>query len=303
MKRFMAWSMAAFGLLAWVSAAAQPGPGPGGRDQLRQELNLNEEQEEQLVAVLGKYRGKLQNLREDQTLAPQERRSELQKMMEQQRTEVDAILTDEQMAKWEALRRERMQAGGMRQGPNPPQGNARPGQNPPPNQAAGKRNPQAKNRPAPPNDRQAAKALTQMQQEVRAYNDQRVIPVLKEERAQLEKKISRKDRELLASLRTQMKSGHLYGGPAAGKAKNSRAMKDQKADLAKLSKKYKKDIDKIFAGLEPEVNEWNKDLKAIRQKYARDLKAQPKNPRAPQPTQMGNQWLNPERFLLMEPAL
>ncbi|MBK8878103.1 MAG: hypothetical protein IPN74_06005 [Haliscomenobacter sp.] len=303
MKRFMAWSMAAFGLLAWVSAAAQPGPGPGGRDQLRQELNLSEEQENQMVAVLGKYRGKLQNLREDQTLDPQERRSELQKMMEQQRTEVDAILTDQQMAKWEALRRERMQASGMRQGPNTLQGNARPGQNPPRGNAQNGQNPQAKNRPAPRNNRQESNALAQMQKELRAYNEQRVIPALRKERAQLEKKISRKDRELLASLRTQMKSGHLYGAPAPGKAKNGRAMKDQKADLAKLSKKYKKDIDKIFAGLEPEVNEWNKDLKTIRQKYARELKNQPKNPRAPQPTQMGNHWLNPERFLLMEPAL
>ncbi len=298
----MAWSMAAFGLFAWVSAAAQPGSGSGGRDHLRQELNLSAEQEDQLFAVLGKYRGKVQNLREDQTLDPQERRSELQKMMDQQRKEVDAILTDQQMAKWEALRRERMQAGSMRQGPNPPRSNMRPGQNPPPGNAQNGKKPQAKNRPALP-DRQATKALAQMQQEVRAYNEQRIVPVLKEERAKLEKKISRKDRELLASLRTQLKSGRLYGAPASGKAKNSREMKDQKADLAKLSKKYKRDIDRILAGLEPEVNEWNKDLQGIRQKYARELKELPKNRRAPQPAQMGNNWLDPERFLLMEPAL
>lgn len=259
-------------------SAAFAQTGAPNRERIARELQLSPDQEKQFFALQSKHQEQLKALRENQTLNPEQRREEARKIMEAQRKDMEKVLSKEQMDKLIALRQERRTAPGQR----PPQPGMRGRNQPPaPVQRAG-------------ND--------QLARELRAYSEKEIMPQLRKERARLEKKISRKDSEILASIRTQLKAmGPALKQQAPG-ARN-RAGGPQKTELDRIAKKYRKDIDRIFAGLEPQVDRWNQDVQALREKYGKaenNPRARRQNtPRQPAPRLTG--WLTPARFLLLEP--
>jgi len=114
------------------------GPPPGGRggmggdpakrlEMMQKRLKLSDDQTAQVKAIFDDGRSKMEALRSNTALAPQDRRTQGRALMEQENAKVEAVLTPDQKAKYEEMRekqRERMEQGGGRRGgpggPPPP---------------------------------------------------------------------------------------------------------------------------------------------------------------------------------------
>ena len=274
-----------------VTMSAQPpgGPGRGVPPQAQplqdrmEALQLTDAQKAKMKEIREKYRPKFQAMRQEQT----QDREAMRKQMEEMRKELRAVLDPAQQAKWDAM--PQRPAGPPPGSRNAPRNFPRPG--------AGKMAPRAPQRlQRPP----APQPPSELQKAIQAYSQKEILPVLQKERKALEAILSPEDREQLASLRTQAKA-RMAVRPARppirpGMGKNRPPTPQQEA-LAKLEKRYGKDIQKIFARLEPQMDKWNQDLKAIRQKFAPQGPPRPAAPRGP----AAYRWLEPKRFLMMPP--
>jgi len=272
MKKWLKWIPVGAAVLIFSALEAQPAP--LNREKIRSELQLRPEQEPRFFAAMEKSATTLKALRANTDLNPEQRRAEARKVAEAHRAEISGILSKAQMDKWTALRQERMR----KHGPRPPF----PGQERGPGAQRG--------RPGP---------NPELLNAVKAYSEKEILPLLKKERANLEKQISPKDQETLASLRTQAKAmgrGGMYRpGPAQVGAKAR-----SNPELARLAEKYRSEINRIFARLEPQVDRWNKDLQAIHEAYAPPHKS-PGNGRDHGPVvPSATRLIHPQRFLLLD---
>ena len=94
------------------AADTQPPAQPAGGNRapaLRQrmqntarELNLTDEQKQQLQTIIRTQAGKLRDLRQDTSLAPEDKRAKLQALRAEITAEVKKVLTPEQFEKWQA---------------------------------------------------------------------------------------------------------------------------------------------------------------------------------------------------------
>jgi Spy/CpxP family protein refolding chaperone len=88
--------------------AREQGPGgPGGRggpnlDMLAQELGLSADQKAKLAPILEQQRAKMQELRD---LAPEQRREKMRAVREENHKALAAILTPEQLKKFDEMNR------------------------------------------------------------------------------------------------------------------------------------------------------------------------------------------------------
>lgn len=281
MKRWLFLIVALPLFAGTLSLNAQPGAGPGER---LEELQLTDAQRARMKEIREKYRGTFEHMRKDQS----QHREAVHKQMEAMREELRSVLDAKQRAAFDAMPKLNRPDGA----PAPMQRKTPRGQQPP-NQKEREQRP-----PMPPH----AAAL---HQDIEHYSEQQILPVLKRERKALEAKISPADRQLLASLRTQAKAqpdrpmplppNHPL--PRADKKKEPAKLEQE--DLAKLEKRYEKEIQKILARLEPQVDKWNTDLKAIHDKHSKGAApaGQPGAPRGPK----AYQYLHPKRFLMLAP--
>jgi Spy/CpxP family protein refolding chaperone len=107
------------------------GPPPGGHERggperrlemMKKHLNLTDDQTAQLKAVLESERGKMEALRSNTSLAPQDRRAQMMAIHEDGTAKIHAFLNPDQKTKFdemEARQRERMQEH-RRGGPDGP---------------------------------------------------------------------------------------------------------------------------------------------------------------------------------------
>ncbi len=274
MKQWLKLAFVGAALLMFSALGAQPGP--LNREGMRNELQLRPEQEERFFAAMKKSAEAMRMLRSNAEMGPEQRRTEARKIAKAHQEEMATILSKEQMDKWTTLRQERRR----KPGPRPPF----PGQHPPAAQ---------RGRPVPNQE---------LAQAVRVYSEKEIFPVLKRERAGLEKQMSPKDQQTLASLRTQGKAmgrpfgGMMRPGPPAGRPKAP-----VNPELNRLAEKYRSEINRIFARMEPQVDRWNKDLRALQEKYAPPQKG-PGSRKGPGPLMPSAAWLvHPQRFLLLDP--
>lgn len=82
---------------------------------LKEKLNLTEEQVPKVKAVLDKSYAKLKDMRADTTGTPEEKRTKYRDAMKETMQEMAPILTPEQQAKWREQMSERRAAGGAAQ--------------------------------------------------------------------------------------------------------------------------------------------------------------------------------------------
>ncbi|HYC72954.1 MAG TPA: hypothetical protein VEB66_17210 [Opitutaceae bacterium] len=120
--------LAAAALLVLPPASAQSEPkgppregGKGGRrgpsiEMLTEQLGLSKEQVDKLTPVLEKQRAQMEALRNDESLAPEDRRARMRSIREEGDQAIGAVLTPEQKKKWEEARANRG-PGGERRGP------------------------------------------------------------------------------------------------------------------------------------------------------------------------------------------
>jgi len=113
-----------------AQAPAQP-EGDGGRRQgggdsvervkqrlaeMQTSLGLTADQMAQVAAIFESQRPALEALRDDQSLSREQRREKMMDIRKTAEPQFTAILTPEQMTKWEAERKQRMERMGDRQG-------------------------------------------------------------------------------------------------------------------------------------------------------------------------------------------
>ncbi|HLI77031.1 MAG TPA: hypothetical protein VKV02_08800, partial [Acidobacteriaceae bacterium] len=103
-----------------------PGPGYGGphRDgpehrleRLQRALNLTPDQTTQVKALFEAERGKMEALRANTALQPEDRRTQMRAIHEDTQTKMHALLTPDQATKYDALEARMRERGG---GPPPP---------------------------------------------------------------------------------------------------------------------------------------------------------------------------------------
>ena len=86
------------------------GKGPKGdrKDQMKEfgkELNLSADQQARIKSINEDFRTKMQTLRSNSTLSQDEKREQFKKLAESHKTNLKAVLTQEQIAKMEAARK------------------------------------------------------------------------------------------------------------------------------------------------------------------------------------------------------
>lgn len=109
-------------------AGGPPGGGGGGErgqrmEQMLASLNLSADQTQKVQAAMATQRPAMEAIRNDSTLSREQRREKMQALRQSMDSQMSAILTPEQKAKWDqerAQRRERAGQGGGRN--NPPSG-------------------------------------------------------------------------------------------------------------------------------------------------------------------------------------
>lgn len=100
------------------------GGGPGRRmEMLQRDLNLSADQTAQVKAILEAERTKAEALRSNSSLAPDDRRTQMMSLRKDTDAKIRALLTPDQVTKFDAMQarmHERMQGRGGPDGPPPP---------------------------------------------------------------------------------------------------------------------------------------------------------------------------------------
>ncbi|WBA42127.1 T9SS type A sorting domain-containing protein [Hymenobacter canadensis] len=156
--------------------------------------------------------------------------------------------------------------------------------------------------------------------EMKAYIRQNVLPVLRQQRQQLETRLSPADRTQLATYRSELQAlrqqAHTLRQntkPAAAEARPelTPAQQQQRQELraatkavllnvARLAQKYEADIRQLTQQIQPQQEKWASDLAAIR---ARHTPASGEAATAGRPHHAAaSRLLRPVRFLLLDPA-
>lgn len=225
-------------------ASAQGGPrGPRGKnldaEKLKAELQLTDQQVEQIEALTSEQRSQMQALRDQEFENREDRRAAMKEIHTAYQNGLAEILNDEQELKLKAIRQE---ARSQRQ--------ARA-------QEFGKQ-------------RQAARS------EMGAYRSENIQPVILEQRAKLESKISAEDKALIATLRAQkperpkrLENPSMEERKAAKEDFEARKeeMKAHREQVKALVETYESDIDALFAEIQPQIEEWKQDMKEIAQEH------------------------------------
>lgn len=224
-------------------ASAQPGPrgkrGPRGPqmdvEKLKTELQLTDQQVQQIEALTTEQRNQMKQLREAEFESPEARREAMKALQGDYRDGMADILTAEQQAKMKSL----------------------------------KEGQKAKKEKRAAQFNQQRKAT---RTEISSYREENVIPVLMEQRAKLESKISAEDKTLIAELRAQhAQRPKRLKKPSIEEQKAAKAEFEAKKEVRQahkeqikaLLKTYETDIDALYEEIQPQVEEWKEEMKEI----------------------------------------
>lgn len=115
-------------LMSPAFGLAQQGSEPPQRPRReRPDLDLSQEQKAQVKQIREEAREKMQALRNDSSLSPEERQARMQALRKETHEKMDAVLTPEQREKLKQFREEKRE----RRGGGPGGGRGRHGQRPP----------------------------------------------------------------------------------------------------------------------------------------------------------------------------
>ncbi len=246
MKSFKIIIIALVGIFMFTSANAQRGPGQKG-EKLKTALELSDEQWEQLQPILEEQHTKMKALRDQDFESREERKAAMKNIQTETEEAAADILTAEQIAKWGEMKEQR------------------------PSRKGNKR----KARLSEP-ERKA------MKQEMKAYKEKNITPVLQAERLEFDKQISKADKKEITRLRVVMqekKQAHKDKFKAmkdSGKRPTKEERQAHRAQmkndpdvqsLKALVEKYREPMTEVYNKLEPKREQWKSDTKEIAKKY------------------------------------
>lgn len=243
-QKIIKLSLFLIALCSITALSAQRGPrGPRGNalnsDKLKSELNLTDNQVQQIEALTAAQRTQMQELRDQDFESPEDRRAAMKEIHTAYKNGLAEILTDQQENQLKAIQQE----------------------------ARTKRKAQAKEFGE---KRKAAK------EDIGAYRTENIQPVLLEQRTKLETKITAEDKALIAELRAKrserpkrLENPSMEERKAAKEAyeANKEQRTAYKEQLKALVETYESDIDALYAEIQPQVEEWKKDMKELAQAH------------------------------------
>lgn len=215
---------------------------------MTEELQLTHQQVEQIIAIQEKYKAQIQTIREKETEDRTAKHGEIKALFQKQSDEIHTVLTDQQMTKLEEKKAERQKLREERK------------------------------------ERRADIDREGLRKAMKAYHQENVLQVMKAQRAKLEDKIEAEDKDAIAELRekfdhvqqrmekqrgerkerTREHRDHKRGKDFKGFRDDENPEKEQ---LHNLVEKYEKEIDDLFAELEPQQKKWHEDMKKIAEQY------------------------------------
>jgi Spy/CpxP family protein refolding chaperone len=80
----------------------------GKEKQMAAELNLTAEQQEKMKTIRSTYKPKMQALRNDASLTPEQKKEKIKELMNQQKEEMKTVLSEEQQEKMKSMRKDQM---------------------------------------------------------------------------------------------------------------------------------------------------------------------------------------------------
>jgi Spy/CpxP family protein refolding chaperone len=92
-------------------------------ERLAQELNLTADQREKMKSLHESTRSKLQALRNNDQLTKEEKKAQFKQLRQEQRTQMEALLTPEQRTKFQQIREQHKGKHGGHGGHHKPEGN------------------------------------------------------------------------------------------------------------------------------------------------------------------------------------
>ena len=231
-------------LCSITALSAQRGPrGPRGKvldsDKLKTELNLSDDQVQQIEALTSTQRTQMQELRDQDFESPEDRRAAMKEIHTAYRNGLAEILTDEQESQLKAIQQE----------------------------ARTKRKARSK---------EFGEKRKAARKDIGAYRTENIHPVLLEQRAKLDAKISAEDKALIAELRAkQPERPKRLENPSIEERKAAKeayeANKEErtafKEQLKALVETYESEIDALYAEIEPQVEQWKKEMKELAQEH------------------------------------
>lgn len=266
-------------------------------EMMKNHLELSDEQTQKVEAILLKFHPEMMELRK-QDLEHSAKREKMKAIHSKISSEIKTVLTPEQINKLEEVEKHRMEYP---------------------------RHDFHKNGKHFKGDKSKMKAAFE---EVKKYKDKNVIPVLKEQRKKLDKKISKEDQVKIEAIRKKIKAiksewkskkencegkekcDTKNGKPKncspedckKGKTKNSEGKSIIKAELLeakKLAEKYDGEIEALFLEIKDKKTTWEKDIKNIFEKY-KPADAPNHPPHQKHKTERKKEF-GKVRFLLMDP--
>jgi hypothetical protein len=279
-------ALAVFSLLSFPVLAQGPGergPRRANPEQLREALDLSEEQMEVLKPIFEETRNQMEALREQAFEDRNDRRSAAQKIMEGQKEKMANVLTEAQLRKLEEMRPKRgTEAGPGKRGGRPGAGAQR-GQN------------------------------EELHKALQDYRSTNIDPVLRKQRMQLEADLSAEDKATITALRakrdahrTMMKQAKEKGErPVAPTDAQKEEQKANRAAVKALVEKYDARIEALLGEVEPQADQWKNDIKSIHEKYRPEdapKGRQGGRNKAEQSRGSNEQEMRKANFLLMNPV-
>ena len=91
-----------------------PGMGPTQRaERIAKQLNLTSDQQAKVQGILQQQRTAMQNVRQDSSLSPQDRRTKMMDIRSSTNTQIRALLTADQQQKWDQMQNSHQKGRGQ----------------------------------------------------------------------------------------------------------------------------------------------------------------------------------------------
>ncbi len=272
MKKILITLMASLFLLTInMTAQHRPHHRGGGLSDMKEELNLTDEQMKEIRDVQQMMREEMKSMKEEE-MDREQMKEKYEELKERKKSIMAEILTPEQMEKMEEIH------------------------------ATRKADIENRNKARVEMREKKKETREPMFKELMAYHEQNIAPVVKEERAKLDKQMKRKDRKLVTQLRETVKTEmekmrkeheakrtekgdhaemrkphHHKGGHKPHPMMNKKGMmglmklmKDNREELETVMEivgKYDKEITQSMNNMDEYHEKWGKEMKAIRDKY------------------------------------
>ena len=223
-------------------------PPSGKIDHLKTELELSDDQVAQLEKIFEAKHEEMMALKNDESKTRDEKHEAMKSFREKTKKEIESILTEEQLAKFQEIKKEHHGHRGKKMGFH---GKFKDGK--------GK----------------------ELHEKIKAYKEENIKPVMLEQRAKLEPKISEADKQVIAEFRTEFekmkaerkakfkemekdrKNGKGKDWKKMHKNRNEKVGEEKFEKMKNLVEKYKDEIEPLFAEVADQQEKWKKDIEEI----------------------------------------